>query len=204
MESVQKTKPSTTAEFCASARPHRGFTLIEVLAVVAIIAIVGGAGVGIYTGTARRLKVEKAARDFLLMARYARIMAIEKQREYRIQIDEENGGFALSTIEWSEQTEQAEESVVKDQYCKPVEFEGAVRFEDIQVVPTGDEDTAEDEEGKQAIVFRPDGSAQTVVAQIGNGWNNYTISISAATGRAKLHIGKLKEAEIGTYDLDAE
>lgn len=204
METVQKTTPSTTPGGSAPLRRARAFTLIEMLVIVAIIAIVGGAGVGIFAGTSKRLKAEKTARDFLLMARYARIMAIEKQREYRIQIDNENGGFALSTIEWSDETEQAEETVVNDQYCKPVQFDGAVRFEDIQIVATADEDTEEDEEGNQAIVFRPDGSAQTVVAQIGNGWNNYSISISAATGKAKLHIGKIEDAQIDTYDLDSE
>jgi len=204
METVQKTTPRTSFAGSTALRRARAFTLIEMLVIVAIIAIVGGAGVGIFAGTSKKLKAEKAARDFLLMARYARIMAIEKQREYRIQIDNENGGFALSTIEWSDESEQAEETVVTDRFCKPVQFDGAVRFEDIRIVATDGEDTDEDEEGKQAIVFRPDGSAQTVVAQIGNGWNNYSISISAATGKAKLHVGKLEEAQIGTYDLDAE
>jgi prepilin-type N-terminal cleavage/methylation domain-containing protein len=189
-------------EFPCALRRRYGFTLIELLVVVAIIAVAGSAGIGLYAGTFRRLQVEKVARNFLLTAKYGRIMAIEKQRQYEIQLGGENGGFCLATLEWNEATEQVEQSVVKDYYCKPVQFEGFIRFEDIQIMPTGAEET-EDEE-KQAIVFSPDGTAQTAVIQIGDGRTHYTISISAATGKAKIHFGELENAEIGTIDLDAE
>ncbi|MBC8218463.1 MAG: prepilin-type N-terminal cleavage/methylation domain-containing protein [Planctomycetes bacterium] len=187
----------------SSARCRCAFTLVELLVVVAIIAVVGSAGIGLYAGTSQRLKLKKTARDFLLTAKYARIMAIEKQREYKIQIDNENGGFALATTEWSGASEQFEQTVVNDYYCKPVQFEGAIKFEDIRISPTGAQES--DEEEEQAITFSPDGSAQTVVVQIGDGRKHYTISISAATGKAKISFGELDEsAEIGTIDLDAE
>ena len=60
------------------------------------------------------------------------------------------------------------------------------------------------EEAEASIVFSPDGSAQAVAVQIGDGKAHYTICISAATGRAKIHDGTLENAEIGTIDLDAE
>ncbi len=189
-------------EFPCALRRRYGFTLIELLVVVAIIAVAGSAGIGLYAGTFRRLQVEKVARNFLLTAKYGRIMAIEKQRQYEIQLEEENGGFCLATLEWNDATEQVEQTVVKDYYCKPVQFEGFIRFEDIQIMPTGAEETGDEE--KQAIVFSPDGTAQTAVIQIGDGRTHYTISISAATGKAKIHFGELENAEIGTIDLDAE
>ncbi len=199
---MQKTRPDIMVEVPCALRRRYGFTLIELLVVVAIIAVAGSAGIGLYSGTFRRLQVEKVARNFLLTAKYGRIMAIEKQRQYEIQLDEENGGFCLTTLEWNEATEQVEQTVVKDYYCKPVQFEGTIRFEDIQIMPTGAEETGDEE--KQAIVFSPDGTAQTVVIQIGDGRTHYTISISAATGKAKIHFGELEDAEIGTIDLDAE
>nr|NIT56020.1 prepilin-type N-terminal cleavage/methylation domain-containing protein [Fodinibius sp.]NIU58952.1 prepilin-type N-terminal cleavage/methylation domain-containing protein [Phycisphaerae bacterium]NIV11017.1 prepilin-type N-terminal cleavage/methylation domain-containing protein [Fodinibius sp.]NIW95255.1 prepilin-type N-terminal cleavage/methylation domain-containing protein [Phycisphaerae bacterium]NIY24604.1 prepilin-type N-terminal cleavage/methylation domain-containing protein [Fodinibiu len=39
-----------------------GFTLIELLVTIAIIALIGGVGAGVYIGTYERLQVEKAAR----------------------------------------------------------------------------------------------------------------------------------------------
>jgi len=200
---VQKTRGYIKA-FVRVRRGRRlGFTLIELLVVVAIIALVSGMGAGLYRGTYERVRVERVVRDFLLTAKYGRIMAIEKQRPYKIQIDEENGGFFLSTTEWNEAAEETEETVVKDYYCKPVEFEGNIKFEDIQIIPAGDETESEDEE-KQSIVFRPDGTAQQVVIQIGDGQTHYAVSISAATGKAKTYFGTAEDVEIGTIDLDAQ
>ncbi|MBN2269037.1 MAG: GspH/FimT family pseudopilin [Sedimentisphaerales bacterium] len=200
---MQKIKPNIHVRIFSSQRERCGFTLVELLVVVAIIAVAGGAGIGLYAGTSERFRLEKAARSFLLTARYARIMAIEKQREYEIQIGSDKTGFALATTEWNESSEQFEQTVVRDYYCRPVEFEGAVRFEDVRLVATGVEETEEDESAGQAIRFSPDGSAQAVAVQIGDGKRHYTISISAATGKAKASPGELQEnAEVGTIDLD--
>jgi len=197
---VQRIEPNMRVY--SSVRRRCAFTLVELLVVVAIIAVAGGAGIGLYAGTSRGLKLKRTARAFLLTAKYARIMAIEKQREYKIQLDSENGGFGLATVEWNEASEEFEESVVSDYYCKPVAFEDGVRFEDIKVAAS---EADEDEDAEASIVFSPDGSAQAIVVQIGNGMTHYTISISAATGKAKIKFGALDEnAEIGTIDLDAQ
>ena len=187
-----------------SLRCGRAFTLVELLVVIAIIAVAGGAGVGLYAGSSQRFKLEKPARAFLITAKYARIMAIEKQREYKIQLDNRNGGFALTTIEWNESSEEFEQIEVDDYYCKPVQFEGAIRFEDIKAAPDAEAEGTDDEKAEISIVFSPDGSAETVIVQIGDGKTHYTISISAATGKAKIHFGELENAQIGTIDLDAE
>ncbi len=179
-----------------------GFTLIELLVVIAIIAAASGIGVGLYAGSFRRLQVEKAARDFLFMAKYARMMAIEKQRAYEIRIDSENRGFSVVTTEWSDSSEQFEEVIVKDLYCRSVELDEPVRIEDARIIPTGEEQQQDADE--QVIVFKGDGTAQTAVIQIGDGRTHYTISINAGTGRAKLHEGELEDAEVGTIDLDQQ
>ena len=183
-------------------RKH-GFTIAELLMVVVIITLVAGLGGGLYVGTHKRMLVEKAARDFLLTAKYARIMAIEQQHPYEIQLDVANNGFWLATSQWSEDAEQTEQVIVRDYYCKPVQFEGEVKFEDLQVTPASIEASTETEE-KQAIVFSPNGTAESAVIQIGDGKNHYTISIYAATGKAKMYFGTTENIEVGTIDLDAE
>ena len=181
-----------------------GFTLAEVLVVVIIISLLAGLGSGIYVGTHKRMLVEKAARDFVLTAQYARIMAIEKQRQYKIQLDAANNGFLLATTQLDEEGEQTEQVIVRNSFCRPVEFEGEVRFEDIQITPIGLETTTEDDEEEQTIVFSPNGSAQSAVIQIGDGKTHYTVSIFAATGKAKVYFGTSEDVEIGFIDLDAE
>jgi prepilin-type N-terminal cleavage/methylation domain-containing protein len=197
----QKLKLKVKAKRC-------GFTLAEMLAVVIIISLLAGLGGGIYVGTYKKMLAEKAARHFVLTAKYARIMAIEKQRQYEIQLDVANNAFYLITTQWNEDTEQTEQIVVKDSFCKPVEFEGEVKFEDVQITPTGLETTTDDEE--QAIVFLPNGTAQSAVIQVGDGKTHYTISISTATGKAKMYFGAVEDVKTGTdvrigaIDLDAE
>jgi prepilin-type N-terminal cleavage/methylation domain-containing protein len=187
-----------------------GFTIAELLMVVVIIALIGGVGGGLYVGTYKKILVEKAARDFVLSAKYARVMAIEKQKPYKLQLDAINGGFSLTTSQWNEQNEQLESVIVRDLYCRPVVFEGEVGFEDVRIAPVGAEETFESGWNKQAedegqvITFSPNGSAQPAVIQIGDGKTHYAISISGATGKAKISFGTAENLAAGTVDLDAE
>lgn len=181
-----------------------GFTLVEVLVVVVIISLLGGLGGSIYMGTYKRMLVEKAARDFVLTAQYARIMAIEKRRQYKILLDAANNGFLLATTQLDEEGGQTEQMIVKDSFCRPVEFEGEVKFENIQITPTGIETTTETDEDEQVIVFSPNGTAQSAVIQIGDGKTHYAVTISAATGKAKVYFGTTENVEVVTIDLDAE
>lgn len=182
---------------------RRGFTIAELLLVVVIIALVGGVGGGLYVGTYKRVMVEKAARDLLLTAKYARIAAIERLRPYEIQLDVENNGFVLATSLLNEETGQTQLSIVKNYYCKPVQFSGDVKFEDVQIVPAGTETTTEPED-KQKIVFSPNGNAQSAVIQIGDGKTHFTVSVAAATGKAAMYFGKAENVKTKTIDLDAE
>jgi len=181
----------------------RGFTLTEILLVVAIISMIAGLGGGYCIGTYKRLLVEKTARQLLLMATYARIMAIEQQRPYELQIDAGNRGFLLATTQMNPETEQTERIVVKDYYCRPVAFEGDVKFEDI-LVDTMTGESSEGTDVEQKVVFLPNGSAESAVLQIGDGKSHYAVAIVAATGKATLHSGTAKEIETGSLDLDVQ
>jgi prepilin-type N-terminal cleavage/methylation domain-containing protein len=184
----------------ANRNTRSGFTIIEVLVVITLIALIAGVGGGFYMGTYKRLLVEKTARDFFLAAKYARIMAIERQKPYRIELDTTNGGFCLAFDQFNEETEQTERTIVRDLYSKPVEFAGAVKFEDIQITSLSTQ--ANDEQ--KTIVFLPNGTAQSAIIQIGDGENHYTVNINAATGKAAVYPGTVKDIEITTVDLDKE
>ena len=175
--------------------------------VVLIIGLIAGSGTGLYVGSFKKMRVQKAAYDLLLTAQYGRIMAIERNSKCTLVLDAGNNAFWLTRIQWDEEGEQVAEQVVKDPYCKPVQFEGDVVFEDIQMAQSEFEtDAGEEEEsgGEQSIVFLPDGSAQTAAVQIGNGKTHYTVSINAATGRAKLYSGTTEKVKITSTDLDME
>ena len=171
--------------------------------VVVIIGLITGAGAGLYVGTFRKMQVEKAAYDFFLIAKYARLMAVEKQSQYKMELDQATNGFYLSTVLWDEETGQAQQEIVKNYYCKPVQFQGDVIFESINIAPSGWEAQSVSED-QYTIAFSPNGTAQSSVIQIGDGYTHYTISISPATGRAKMNFGTTENVKVGTTDLDAE
>ncbi|MCP4258538.1 MAG: prepilin-type N-terminal cleavage/methylation domain-containing protein [Planctomycetes bacterium] len=183
---------------------RHGFTLVEVLVVVVIIGLLGGLGGGIYIGTYKTLLVKKAARDFFLTAKYARIMAIEKQRQYKIVLDTVNNGFHLVTTQLDEEGGQTEQMIVRDSFCRPVAFDDEIMFEDIQITPISLVSTTEEDEDEQSIVFSANGTAQMSAIQIGNGRTHYTITISSATGKAKVFEGITEDVEVTVIDLDAE
>lgn len=180
-----------------------GFTLTELLLVISVIVLVGSVGGGVYVGTYKRLLVEKTARQFLQTARYARIMAIERQRPYELQLDAGGKGFGLTTTRVNPETGQNEKIIVKDLYCRPVEFEGDVTFEDIQIATQPAEQTDEGEQS-QRILFLPNGAAESAVVQIGDGKSHYTVAVIAATGKARMYEGTTDKIRMASVDLDVQ
>jgi len=181
-----------------------GFTIVEILLVVVVIALLAGVGGGIFVGTYKRMLAERSARDFVLAAKYARITAIERQSPCKMVLDTENNGFALVVYGLNEETGQTEQVPLRDSYFKKaVEFPGGVEFEDIQITPI-DPGRVTDAEDKETIVFSPNGTAQSAVIQIGDGENHYAVSICGATGKTRVHFGTAEEVETRTIDLDEE
>ncbi len=181
---------------------HNGFTLVELLVVIALISIVASLSGSRLVGAFERLKLDKAANDLLLAAKYARVTAIEKQKQYKLYLDTQNNEFYLVTPVFDEINGFMGEEIVQDTYCKPVPLENDIRFEDIEVTPIGIE-TNNFTSDLSVIVFSPDGTAQTAVVQIGNGTMHYTLSVIAATGKTKLYPGTIDNVRISTVDLDA-
>jgi len=181
-----------------------GFTIAEMLMVVAVIVLLASIGGGFYVGTYKRMAAERAARDFWFAAKYARITAIERQIPCELELDADGNRFSLVVYEFDEENERTEKVALRDSYSKPVQLSGDVKFEDIMITPLGSGEGTGTSEGK-TIVFSPNGTAQSAVVQIGDGRNHYTVSICAATGKATVHFGLAKDAKTNTVvDLDEE
>ena len=180
-----------------------GFTIAEMLLVVVLIVLIAGVGGGFTVGTYKKMLTEKAARQFLLASKYARITAIERRSTCRMELDTQNNSFALTVDQLNSQTDETEKVVVQDLFFRPVELAGDVEFESIQIDSVGSEELFEQEESR-SIAFFPDGTAQSAVIQIGDGKNHITVSILAATGKVKMYPGTAQEVKVGTIDLDEQ
>lgn len=181
--------------------PHGGgFTIIELLLVVSIIALMAGASGAMYFGTYKRMLVEKAAREVLLAAKYARVIAIEKQTGCKLLLDDTNNRYLLTVPGAGSQADGAE-NVITDQYAKPRQFAGDVKFEEIQITSRA---RAGNVGAEGVIVFRPNGTADMAVLQIGDGKNHCTVYISAATGKGRIESGEAMETGLEVWDLDVE
>jgi len=181
-----------------------GFTLVEILVVVAIIAVIGGVGSGLWANGLRKAQVEKAARDFALAVQCARMTAIEYQNQCRMELDTENRQFVLRVYAYDEEKQKTQLVPVGDRYFgKLIKLGGDVEFEHVQIMPVGTVGTAE-ASGQNVIVFGPDGTAQDAVVQIGDGRTHYTAVVCAATGRAKVQPGMAEEFKSSSIDLDKQ
>lgn len=72
-----------------------GFTLLELVVVVAFISILTGMVIPIYNRTMYSLRIRNTTQDITSLIRYAQEKAVAESREFRVIIDEEKGAFSL-------------------------------------------------------------------------------------------------------------
>jgi prepilin-type N-terminal cleavage/methylation domain-containing protein len=201
-----------TTRACApaiSVRPHpaakraSGFSLIELLAVVVLISLIASATGGMAYGTYRRMLVEKAAKKVYLAAKYARLLAVERQMHCRLMLDAESRSFCLTLGAADLTSEEAAVKLISDAYSRPTQFGGQVEFEQIKVISSLQAETDSEDESK-SIVFYPDGTADTAALQIGDGKNHYAVYVLAATGKAQVRLGATDEMPVEIVDLDMD
>ena len=177
-----------------------GFTIIEILLVAALIALLAGAASWVSMGMYKRLLVERTARDIFFAAKYARILAIEKQTPYSLLLNIKENFFCLISGK-ADSIDQQPKEPISNQYTKPHKLEGNVKFEHIKITPTFRIDT-DQARSDQTIIFNPDGTADAAVVQIGNGKSHYTVYLSAGSAKPKVHLGPAEELRRDIIDLD--
>lgn len=72
-----------------------GFTLLELVVVVAFISILTGMVIPIYNRTMYSLRIRNTTQDITSLIRFAQEKAVAESREFRVLIDDESGKFSL-------------------------------------------------------------------------------------------------------------
>ena len=178
---------------------------MELLAVVALIGLLATTGGGICYGTYKRMLAEKGAKGVYLSAKYARLLAVERQMQCRLVLDEEGSSYCLILGDMSyDEDEVSSQKIISDAYAKPAQFGGDVKFEQITIASSYQAEIESDDEGDgKVIVFYPDGTADTASLQIGDGTHQYAVYVTA-TGKAHVRFGEATEVPVEIVDLDAE
>jgi prepilin-type N-terminal cleavage/methylation domain-containing protein len=181
-----------------------GFTLVEVITVVIVISIAAGMGAGMYQGTYKKMLVAKAASSVYLMAQYARISAIEQHTTMNMYFNKKKKRVWLGTLSLNANTQDTQKKVVRNSYCRPVEFTGAVGLESVRITKTRAVGNSGEEDRSDVLSFYPDGTADSGAIGIGDSIRHYSIGVCAATARARLIKGKVSGLDTASIDLEAK
>ena len=173
------------------------------MVVIILIALFAGAVGGAYSGPYKRMLLNKAARDVLLAAKYARTAAVEQQKVCKLVLDIVNRQVMVRVVNWDEETGQTSESETRNADWRTSKLGGDAQFERV-VVDKGDVEGAAtpEDQGEYTVTFKPDGTAENTVIQVGDGTKHYVVTISEATGLAKVVEGIATEFKSDSIDLD--
>ncbi|NLK41997.1 MAG: hypothetical protein GX298_08090 [Planctomycetes bacterium] len=182
---------------CSTAYARRqggGFTLVELTAVAALLALLTSAAFITYNRTWQNWSLRQHAEQFYLAARYARVLAIESGRPCQLVIDPDNKAYYIVQAA----PDSDETTAVSNLWHRPGKLADSVSFEGVMVVRS--ESLGE---SGSAITFYPEGRADAATVRLTNGQRAYTIQISAATARATLLVGDDETYDPDQIDLDA-
>ncbi len=140
-----------------------GFTLIEILVVLAIITIMLGVGIPFLRGGSQRMRLKSALRGSVALFNYARMEAISRRRWTKVELD------TSSCLTVSLREDQEQWTALDKRYCLPKGLDVAWQ-------------------GGNEVVFFPSGEAQTrVCLEVSNDMGKARdVCVSALSGKVSI------------------
>lgn len=182
--------------------------MIELLAVAALVGILASISVLRYSKMGSQTALTNQARQLYLIAKYARIAAIEKQTVVALRLDEaqqmlyleaaiqnqDDQTFSAMNAQQEILAEQMESPILKNTYTRPLALDKKLLVEQFLVDGTDGPQTQS--------LFYPDGKAQACLIQLGDGVRHAHVMISQ-TGRVTMQNGAAEQFMTGRVDLDS-
>lgn len=180
-----------------SSRGQFGFTLVELMVVVAVVAVLSMLVAPQMMGARASAELRQAARDLYTSAQWARHRAVMRGETCRLVLVEE-GERRVIRIESSEDPETVAFAVLQEGPLRPVVLPVGVRFGQVMIEPT-----AREVSEARAVWFYPDGRADAAAVQVTGGGRVYSLLVEPNTGRSELVEGAVMQTPNSRNDLDA-
>lgn len=185
-----------------SATGNRGFTIVEILVVVAIISVLATVTVPrMYAGRSKS-RLRGAARRLLVTAQYARDFATTRRCECRLIIDSDRQRYSM-LYQKDPQHNPSEFTLLGTGLGKAQNLGKNLEFGKLRIAPRQGLDPDQPPKEVGYITFDPTGQADAAVLEITDGTNTYSLLIVPYTGYAKLTEGTVSELPNDRIDLDA-
>ncbi|MGY8650777.1 MAG: pilus assembly FimT family protein [Verrucomicrobiia bacterium] len=175
-----------------NSRRNAGFTLVEIMVVVAIMGVLLGLALMNFNAINKKEPLEQAVSDLEGLCRRARTEAIVKSRPMDLTLDSDGGRFELATAPHAQNAPDPEsglliatvqEAATLDQAALPT----GVEFEIVLPEESLDSETP----GVVVIRFYPNGTAEPLEAlMIMSGEGVYTLVLDPVTGRLNIRDGE--------------
>lgn len=149
----------------SSSSPQRGFSLLEVLVVVGLVAIAGVLAVGILGGGLERMQMRSAANDIAANLRFTRAHALATGTPQR---------FSIDPVERSWQAPRGRSGAIPERL--EVEFTGAREMQE--------------RAGEGVIMFFDDGASSGGRVRLEAGEARWDVDVAWLTGEVRVHRGR--------------
>jgi len=138
-------------------RSQRGFTLIEILMVVAIFVLIAGIAAPMFAGSYAGAKLRSGARVVVMTHRYARNMAIMRQRPVAVLVNERRSTFEVILLTGKESETLTELALPADANDVTFASAHATNDTDTAAAATNADAVAEDTATSDLLKALPEG-----------------------------------------------